>query len=244
MQTKYAQVLAGMRNGSRFLDENWALLPQVNAAGGRSKWDQVVARLAELGMRQDAHRMSARGGLTHEQKAARDLRRKYMIPTVRLARALVPAASQLAAVSVPRLRSNSTLLATQARALAESVAPYRQILHEGGLPASFVEDLNAAAKALEDAVAQKKLHQVGRVGATENIDFEVNEARVQVQVIDGMVAAALSDGHPELQEWNQIIREIRAAFRRVLRPRAGQQQPSGDTPAGVIPFPVEAAKAA
>jgi hypothetical protein len=59
-----------------------------------------------------------------------------------------------------------------------------------------------------------------------------------------MVRATLDDRHPALEEWTKIAREIREAFRRVLRPGTAQPTPTGDTPAGVIPFPMEAAKAA
>ena len=229
MQLRYTQVLAGMRQMQRYLDANGVILGDLNSGGGRAEFDRVTARLGTLAEKQDAHRMNASGELSNERKHARALRRKHMRPVVQVARSKVPAAAQLSAVSLPPIRSNSTDTATRARAMAAAVEPYRQLLHEGGLPADFVEQLVAAASALETAVSAKRTHQVGRVGSTANIDAEVAETRLQVSAMDALVRATVGEHEPKLDEWAKIVRDIRSALRQATKP-AVVGQPGGSTP--------------
>jgi hypothetical protein len=179
-------MLAGRRQAQRFLDANNSILGDLNAEGGRKDFDAVTTRLATLAQEQEAHRINASGQLSNERRLARELRRNHMRPIVQIARWKVPAAAQLSAVTLSLIRSNNTEMANRARAMGAAVEPFRQLLHEGGLPADFIEQLYAAAGALEDAVSQKKGHQVGRVGTTDNIEGEVTDARLQVNVLDSL----------------------------------------------------------
>jgi hypothetical protein len=214
MQIRFSQVLAGMRQAQRFLDENDTALSDLNRRGSRVDFDALIVRLAAHAERQAAHQIAARGELASEKKMARRLRNKYMLPVVKVARAKVPAAAQLASFTLPPFRSNSTDTATRAQALAAAAVPYRALLQEGGLPQDFVEALVAAAAALEAAVRDKKTHQSGRVAATDNILDEVTDARTSVATMDALVRSVLPDGDPRIAEWAKIVRDIRGNARR------------------------------
>lgn len=193
---------------------------------GRAAFDLVTSRLAALAERQDTHRTRATGERANERQLARALRRQHMRPIVKVARAMVPEAAQLAAVSLPRMKSNSTDLTLRARALADAVEPHTPLMHEGGLPLDFVARLNTAADALDDAVRQKGTHQKGRIGTTDGIYQMVTEARRRVAVMDALVRAQLSEEEPLVTEWQSVVRSIRGAVRRVSREAEGATTPA------------------
>jgi hypothetical protein len=242
MQLRYTQMLAALRQGQRFLDANSTTLGDLNAGGARTAFDQVTAQLGTLAELQDTHRTRASGELTNEQRLARSLRRQHMRPIVKVARAKVPEAAQLAAVSLPPIRSNSTDLTVRARAMADSVEPHKQLLHDGGLPSDFIDRLKAAADTLDAAIRQKGTHQKGRIGATDGITQAVTEARRQVDVMDSLVRAQLGEQEPLVTEWRSVVQSIRAAVNRATSSAAASPTPV--TPAPVAPAPVAPAPVA
>ena len=241
MELRFTQLLAGLRTAQRFLDANTNILGSLNTEGGRRDFDVVTARLAKLAQEQDIHRTSATGELSNERALARTLRREHMQSIVRVARWKVPAAAQLAAVKLPLARSNSTELANRGRAMGAAVEPFRQLLIDGGLPADFLEQLYAASGALEEAVGKKQDHQVGRVGATENIDGEVSDACLQLNVMDALVRRQVGEHEPKLAEWAQIVRVARGALRTASSKPSGGTATPAPPPAPTSPAAVVAA---
>jgi len=239
MQLRFTQMLAALRQGQRFLDANSSALGDVNAGGGRAAFDLVTSQMAAYAEEQDRHRIRAAGELSNELRLARALRRQHMRPIVKVARAKVPEAAQLTAVSLPPIRSNSTDLTTRARAMADAVEPHKQLLHEGGLPSDFIDRLKTAADTLDAAIRQKGTHQKGRIGATDGIVQQVRQARRQVGVMDALVRAQVAEQEPLLTEWRSIVRSIReAATRTRVEPVVGTT-PGAPTP--VSPAPSAAA---
>jgi hypothetical protein len=236
MQLRYTQVLAGMRQCQRFLDANGTPLAEVNSSGARTEFDDVTARLSSFAEAQETHRINMSGELSNERRLARSLRRNHMRPIVRVARSKVPAAAQLSAVSLPPIRSNNTDTATRARAMATAVVPYKQLLHEGGLPADFIDQLNAATATLEEAVGKKTGHRRGRVGSTEGITNEVGEVRLQLNVMDAFVRKHIDESDSTLGEWASIVKSIRSALKsHVAAATASAPTPTGSGPTGSGP---------
>jgi hypothetical protein len=233
MQNRYSKVLVRAIPLQRFIDANGAILPVLTSGGGRNGFDAALKRVAEFGDVQGAHRISGSGERSYERKLAREVRRDHMFPIVRVARARVPAAAQLEAVRMPRLRSNSAVLIRQARDMAEAVTPYRQLFHEVGLPADFIERLRDAVNELEKVSSDKLGHFAKRVGATENISTEVDTLKLELTMVDSIAVSALAS-HPEkLGEWRALVKGVRTAFREVSRSLGvveGTETPSG-TPA-------------
>lgn len=217
MQLKFTQALAGMRQAQQYCDANDQALGGLSARGARAGFDATTERLASFAKAQEAHAIQASGELQNERQLVRDLRRKYLRPMVRVARTKVPAAAQLSAVALPPIRSNSTKVAVDARAMLEAVTPFRQLFQEGGLAADFVEQAEAAITAVETAVGQKGHHQSQRIGNTQLILDEVGEVRLELGALDAHVRAALPEGSDLLPEWSRIVRTIRASLQQASR---------------------------
>jgi hypothetical protein len=233
MQNRYSKVLVRSIPLQRFIDANGVILPVLTAGGGRNGFDAALQRMARFGDAQGAHRAAGSGELSYERKLARSIRRRHMFPIVRVSRAKVPAAAQLEPVRMPKLRSNSAVLIRQAREMAEAVTPYRQLLHEAGMPADFIERLLDSVAELEKVSGAKLGHFAKRVGATENIDTEFETLKVELNMVDSLVLSALED-HPEkLGEWRTLTKGVRSAFREVSRSLGvveGTEAPPAGTP--------------
>lgn len=233
MQNRYSKVLVRSIPLQRFIDANGEALAPLAAGGGRNGFDAALQRLTQLGDVQGAHRAAGSGELSYERKLARSLRRKYMFPIVRVARAKVPAAAQLEQVRLPKIRSNSAVLVRDARDMAEAVTPYRQLFHEAGMPAYFIEHLQEAAAELEKVSGGKLGHFAKRKGATENIDTEAETLRIELNMVDALVLAALEDHPSKVGEWRTLVKSVRSAYREVSRNLAveeGSAEPPTGTP--------------
>jgi hypothetical protein len=73
------------------------------------------------------------------------------------------------------------------------------------------------------------------VGATDNIDAEVGEARLQVDAMDALVRATVTEAEPLLSEWATIVRSIRAASRQAHRTAARPPAPMSTGTTTVTP---------
>ena len=208
MQLKYSQFLAALRQTQSLLDTNTAVLGTINTSGARRELDAAAAQLEALGETQGSHRTQARGERTNELRLARALRRQHMRPIVRIARAKVPKVAQLAAMTLPPLRTNSTALATQAGSIADAVQPYAQEFVDAGLPADFTARMRAAAAALVQSIGGKGDHRQQRIGATTALDQQVQQAKRVVAVLDGLVRAQLDEQEPLVSQWRAASRAI------------------------------------
>jgi hypothetical protein len=233
MQLKYAQVLAGIQAAQGFLDSNRDALGEITSGLARKAFDDVANTLSSLADKQGEHNTRSAGELKEERRLAQALRLGQMHLVVRVARLRVPAAAQLDAVRLPRSRSNSTLLVSAARSMANAVEPFKQLLVEGGLPVDFMEQLRGAANALAASVGTKADHLSKRVGATDGIESEVREARGQLNLMDALVRGRLPETSSLLTEWRRLAKRIRSAATRASKAPGGT--PVAGTPAAGSP---------
>jgi hypothetical protein len=229
MQLRYAQVLAGLQAMQGYLDDNAEVLGDIPSGVPRKALDEITRNISSLADKQTEHTGNKTGELQQERRLATTLRLKCMIPLVRVARVRVPAAAQLDAVKLPRARSNSTQLVSDARAMAAQVEPYAQLLVDGGLQADFLIQLRGGADALEAVVKSKETQLSKRVGATSGISTEVQEMRAQLNVLDSLVKAKLPATDPRLAEWRRQAKRIRSAATRASK--ASSSTPETGTPA-------------
>ena len=208
MQLKYSQFLAALRQTQNFLDTKTAVLGTINTSGARKELDAAATQLEALGETQGSHRTQGRGERTNELRLARSLRRQHMRPIVRIARANVPEAAQLSAMSLPPLKTNSTALATQAGVIAAAVQPHEQVFVNAGLPADFIARMRTAADQLVKSIGGKGDHRTQRIGATTALDQQVQQAKRVVAVLDGLVRAQLDEQEPLVSEWRAASRAI------------------------------------
>jgi hypothetical protein len=147
-----------------------------------------------------------------EARLAPALRRNHINPLVKYGNVGVPEVAELAAVQIPPFRSNNTEFATAAFAMAEAVTPFEGSLTLAGLALDFIGKMRAAAQALVDAVAGKKGHRRGRVGATGAIRKQVETCRRVVGAVDASVKASVREDDALLFEWQNVVRDFRGTL--------------------------------
>src|SRR5437868_5437535 len=83
---------------------------------------------------------------------------------------------------------------------------HKEVLVQHGLPASFVEELRAAADALQAAIDERRQATSRRVGATKAIAAELKTGRLVVQALDIAFTRVLRSQPGLLAEWRNTKR--------------------------------------
>jgi hypothetical protein len=208
MRTSYTQFLTALRNAQHFLSENDAALGTINQSGARAALDQVTTTIASLAAAQGSHQMNFGGSHSTELRLARILRRRYLAPVVRIARAKLPDVPKFANLSLPPSSGNTTALATFTESLLATADPYTAVFVSAGLPADFAARARTASEQMLAAGSGKGAHRTNRVKATDAIDKQVREARRVVAMLDSLVVAQLDEEDPILRAWREARRII------------------------------------
>jgi hypothetical protein len=225
MQVKHMQFLTALRQAQKFLDANIAALGTINSTGARRSLDSMVDQIASLSETQDAHRIQVTSERTNELRLAAGLRRKFLKPIVKIARAKLSDVAQLSNIALPPGNSNTAMLVSRALAIAESVQPWAQVFTDAGLAADFLDRLRAAAAEVLASVSGKGEHRTKRIKSTDSITKEVSQARHAVGILDALVRAELGPSDPLVREWRSAVRVI----------GGGAPQPAAQPVAPVVP---------
>ncbi len=178
MQLKYTQLLTALRLSQRFLDEHATVLNGIANGGARKVLDEVAGKLALLGTQQDAHRGRGRGALATELTLAAALRRQWLKPIVRIAKAKRAEWPQFVDVVLPAHGDNTTAIVTKAHGIAEIVTPFQQLFIDLGMPTDFLPRMLHDADALLHVVSNKGDSRKSRVGTTDGMVIPIDAVEV------------------------------------------------------------------
>ena len=151
----------------------------------RQKLDESMRRLRTLATAQIGATGRARG---KARKMAADLRRRRMMPLVRIARPFfkfVPDAERV--LKVPHARANASAVATRALEIAKLLEPHRELVASAGCDADFLDSFTREARALADAAKTTEMGRAERSQVTRAIASELKSAMETVSVIEGLV---------------------------------------------------------
>jgi hypothetical protein len=223
MKLNQASVLQSLRAAQSFLDTNGARLGELGK-GVRKRLDDAVEKLTSHAATQSGSFLQAKGS-TKEQRALREaLRRDHMAPIARIARLELAGVPNIEALRMPRGRVIGERLAAAARGMGNMAAQFAPTFVAAGLPADFVEQLEAATVAMLGTLTQRTDSRRFRVGATAGLRTKLSEGRKIVDALDAFVQRALKDDLVLLAEWNSIRRVQGVPISRA------------DAPAGNPPF--------
>ena len=93
-----------------------------------------------------------------------------------------------------------------ANAIANIGEAHKDLLVQHGLPTTFVDDLRAAAAALQAAKDERRMATSRRVGATKAIGAELKIGRLVVQSLDIALTRVLRAQPGLLAEWRNAKR--------------------------------------
>jgi hypothetical protein len=231
MKVKDLQFLTALRGGKRFLVANDKALGTVNQSGARKALDTVTTEIESLADTQGTHRMRAVGAREKEIRAARTLKRRFLGPIVKIARAKLPDVAEFKGLALPPANGSTAALASFAVSLAGTAEAFAQTFIDAGLAPDFADQTRAAAAELVEFIGGKGDFKVKRVDATKGIGKQVREAKRAVSMLDSLIKAELAEDDSLLAAW--------ASARLVIQ----RASPTDVVPPAPAPSPVPASEA-
>jgi len=204
-----------LHQAQSFLDAH-AVVGVLKDSEGRKQLDHAVDQLAAQVAQQAVANDVLANGAAIQAAAAAELKQQHMGPIAKFARARLRGAPDFTALARSTASLSGLPLVRAARAMATALAPHTQALTAGGLPANAVEELAAAANAVEAAITARRTARSNRVIATAGVKHELKQGREAVAMLDA-VATKLLAGQPELVAgWRQAKRVTRQSRALVL----------------------------
>ena len=113
------------------------------------------------------------------------------------------------ALKMPKPGIGTTALIAEARAMREAVSQYSATFVDNGMPANFLEELDAAIEELRSAVIGKARNVGTKAGARAGIAQEVKRGRSAIQKLDAIVRTAFRGQKDVLAKW-RVAKRVRA----------------------------------
>ncbi len=216
LQTSQGTTLEKLRAILIFFHKYDDRLGVVLNSGSRRQLDQIVGELDDLLLRQSTS-ATVVSGAEKARELRQDLIVRHMRPIVQIASVDLPRTPEFAKLSVPRGNPTPEKLVKAAEQLRELATPYAQTFIDAGLPASFLADLDTAAKAFMEFSAQRKSSVGVGVAATGGIRATISRANRVIKALDSLVLRELDPRSPADNlisiEWKSVKRLRRTATR-------------------------------
>jgi hypothetical protein len=209
MRITHKQAIQVFRRIRDFLGQN---SPPVSYGSVEKLVDQlkvVIDRLETFAREQSARASLAQAGTRIKRALAVAIRREFLRPIARAARALFPAdTALLQTFPIPKVRDYEGTIAA-AEAMAQNASAHKQRFVDAGFPDDFVERLQQAADDLREGMDARAEEFGKRSASTAGLRAEYARGRELVRVLDAMVAPRLVSAPERLAEWRTISRFAR-----------------------------------
>jgi hypothetical protein len=97
-------------------------------------------------------------------------------------------------------------LLREARSMASAAKPHADVFVAGGFPADTVEKVDAAIKALSDAIAERGHLRHVRAGATKGIKEQIILGSEAVRLLDAIISRQFATNETVLAAWASASR--------------------------------------
>jgi hypothetical protein len=170
----------------------------------------VIDEIEQLAAAQESNSRSSREGTTNRGEARTDLREE-MEAISETARAMALDTHGLEdKFRIPRGNANDVVLLNAARAFAADALPLKDEFIRYGLPADFLDRLNAAIAVFEQAIDSQQRSRRSQVSATTGLDDAIERGVNKVRQLDAVVRNKFRDDAAKLAEWENARHTRRA----------------------------------
>jgi hypothetical protein len=241
MQRTQFYVGQSLRQVQQFLSVHEGAVPSASASAAKRALDAAVAELDRAATGQGALARTVRGEVQRRAGLERTLLRKYVIPLVKFARASLRGAPEFASLTPPTKALRRERLVQTAQAMAVAAEPHVEALRAGQFPADFIDQLRAAAAAVQQSFDAGRSGRVRRTGVTKEIRAVLANGRRAVAALDALVAHTIVGDEALEREWRSAKRvQRRAAAEEESAPEvAGAIMPAAMAPAAKVPVTAE-----
>jgi hypothetical protein len=190
----------------RFLDQNGPTLGDINASGYRKILDDVVDKLSGHAADQTTTKRTAAADAAKERVLRNALKLNHMRPIATVASAQLRQVPDFAALKMPSKNATSRTLITWAAAMKAAAGEYTGAFVGAGLPADFLDQLQAAADALTNSLTNRTSNGAAQRGATVGLAAEATRGRQAVKVLDSLVEPLIQGNLALLAQWTAARR--------------------------------------
>jgi hypothetical protein len=181
------------------------LTPLKDSAAAKQVDDAVTGIRDQITAQGSADRALA-GQTSRRQALAKDLVQTHMKPIAKFARANLRGVPDFSTLRKSGSASSPKPLVTSALSMAKSAAPYAAAMTAAGFPADTVEQLTAAANALDAATIERDNTRHHRVESTKNIATLLLEGREGVKKMDAVISKQFVANDAILAGWDSASR--------------------------------------
>lgn len=241
MQRAQFHVGQSLRQVQQFLSVHAAAVPSAAASAAKRTLDAAVAELDRAATEQGGLARAVRGEVQRRLELERTLVRKYVTPLVKFARASLRGAPEFASLTPSAKSLHRERLVQTAQAMAVAADNHLDALRAGEFPADFVEQLRAAAAAVQRSFDAGVSGRVRRTGVTKEIRAALVRGRQAVAALDALVAHTIVGDEALEAEWRSAkrVRRRGTAAEEPVPEVAGTIMPSAITPSAKAPIVAE-----
>lgn len=219
MQKTQIHVGQSLRQVQQFLTAHASAVPSAVASAAKRALDAAVAEIDRAATEQGGLARAVRGEVQRRVELERTLLRKYVTPLVKFARASLRGAPEFASLTPSAKALRRERLAQTAQAMAAAADGHVDALRAGEFPEDFLDQLRAAATAVQRSFDAGLSGRVRRTGVTKEIRAALANGRRAVAALDALVTHTIVGDEALEREWR--------AAKRVRRSGAAADLPIG-----------------
>jgi hypothetical protein len=175
--------------------------------GQKKILDEVVLGLKEHSIDQAVGRRLTRGEVATQRALRRSLREHHLTPIAQIARvSLADAPGIEKALRLPGFNITPVKLLAEASAMRTAAARNEARFVEAGMPADFLQQLDAAVETISQSMLGKARSLGRQVGGRAGIEKEIKRGRQALAGLDAIVRRAFRDQSDVLEKWRSAKR--------------------------------------
>lgn len=193
----------------------------------------ALDRITQNAADEDMHDRAARGSAAEIGRARTELFDQHLRHVAVMAETAIPDVVRMTvALRRPRARDAEGMLAA-ADAMAQAVAPHRQMLVQRGLPFDFVEQLTKAAGDFRKAIDSRGASVAARHRAGQVLEESVQQGKRLVAALSVIVERRYREDRSLIAEWRQLkhVALVGARVTATDEEKSSEQEAPAGTPA-------------
>jgi hypothetical protein len=201
-----ASRLTALHRMQTYLDTNAADLGTISKSTSRTDLDTAVTGLEQYAAQQAKAEIAAVSYTKAKADARQELRIGHMQPIAAIARKRLGNTPAMQTLALPHKSTSDVGLIAAGTGMADACVQYQQVFLDQQMPADFIAQLQAAVKAVQDAVNAQAQARLDVNEATKGVKAQLSITHTDVKVINGLVVKQLKSQPGLLGAWTNAKR--------------------------------------
>lgn len=198
-----------LRRSQYVLNVRADVLGAVNHTDARAQLDGAVITIDAAVDLQGTCLREWRGEVKRRKGLEKILTGKFMTPLSKFSRAELVGTPEFAALTPSATQLRTERLVASAHSMASAAAKWADRITAAQFPADFLQQLRAAANAVQASINAAQEAKVKLTGATKTIATAIKQGRSAVAKLDSAVSHMIVGNEPLKREWRTAKRVTR-----------------------------------